>query len=124
MSLQTSSNLPHLVALSHRRDSKHDDSKHDDSKHDDSKQRCNSGTDRQPKATRGPNAHSQPKIRVAQGRAGDHLSIHPLLMSLLHGPSEVEFQLNLDRPDYDPSQRLLLWRGDGFWSDGRPNQLQ
>ncbi len=33
-------------------------------------------------------------------------------MSLLHGPSESEYQSSLDRPGYDPSNRLLLRHGD------------
>lgn len=44
--------------------------------------------------------------------SGDHAAIHHLLMSLLHGPTESEFQSNLDRPGYDPGNRLLLRHGD------------
>lgn len=97
MSLQTFSILPHRVTLTHRREGG---------------RQSETRSTRSSKASRGPTTRRQPAIRVTDGRAGDHLSIHSLLLSLLHGPSEAEFQLNLDRPDYDPSQRLLLWIGD------------
>ena len=97
MSLQTSSILPHRVALAHPR----------------AGQRLSTRSFSRSRETRNHSGVSvQPAIQVLQGRAGDHLSIHALLLSLLHSPSEAEFQLNLDRPDYDPSQRLLLKHGD------------
>ena len=48
--------------------------------------------------------------QIVMARAGDHPLIHQLLVSVLHGPHETEFQLNLDRPGYHPSDRLLLRR--------------
>ncbi len=44
------------------------------------------------------------------GHAGDHPAAHRLLLSVLHRPHEAEFQLSLDRPGYQPSDRLLLMR--------------
>ena len=93
MSLQTSSILPHRVALAHARTGQSVSTKG-------RKSRTHSSVS------------IPPAIQVLQGRTGDHLAIHALLLSLMHSPSEAEFQLNLDRPDYDPSQRLLLMHGD------------
>jgi hypothetical protein len=45
--------------------------------------------------------------RVTSGTPGDHPAIHPLLMQVFHRPSLTEFQASLDRPDYDPGQRLV-----------------
>ncbi len=49
---------------------------------------------------------------VVPARAGDHHAIHRLLVSLLHQPSAAEFQAQLERPDYEPRDRLVVKRGE------------
>lgn len=50
--------------------------------------------------------------RLVAGKAGDHLSIWNLLQSVFHGPSSMEFQAQLDEPQYEPTNRLLIKKGD------------
>ena len=57
-------------------------------------------------------AKARRAFTIDEAKSGDHAAIHHLLMSLLHGPTESEFQSNLDRPGYDPNNRLLLRHGD------------
>ena len=45
------------------------------------------------------------------GAAGDHPSVQAFLTSLFHRPSSAEFQAQVDEPQYEPSDRLLLKRG-------------
>ncbi len=47
-------------------------------------------------------------IRVVRGRAGDHLLIHQLLMTVFHGPSVDEFLALQDEPLYEPVDRLVV----------------
>ena len=95
MSLQFESILPHRVAVDCLQSSKGPRS---------------SPSQKQQKLRYGARVRSG--FRLSQGRAGDHLLIYALLQSLMQSSSESEFQWNLDRPDYEPTQRLLLWRGD------------
>lgn len=50
--------------------------------------------------------------RLVAGKAGDHLPIWHLLQSVFHGPSSMEFQAQLDEPQYEPTNRLLIKKGD------------
>jgi predicted acetyltransferase len=45
-------------------------------------------------------------------RPGDHHSVHRLLVSLLHEPTAAEFQAQLEDPFYEPTDRLLVKRGE------------
>ena len=57
-------------------------------------------------------AHSCGEYRVGPARAGDHLAIHRLLIHLFQQPSSSEFQAQLEDPRYEPSDRILVRRGD------------
>ena len=50
--------------------------------------------------------------RLVSARSGDHAAIHQLLLSIFHGPSAAEFQAQLDEPQYEPTDRLLVKNGD------------
>ncbi len=50
--------------------------------------------------------------RLVSGKPGDHLSIWNLLQSVFHGPSSMEFQAQLDEPLYEPTNRLLIKKGE------------
>lgn len=64
------------------------------------------------KASSNGDARTRRSFSIDEARSGDHAAIHHLLMSLLHGPTESEYQSSLDRPGYDPGNRLLLRHGD------------
>jgi len=51
------------------------------------------------------------RLHVVEGRSGDHLDIHQMLLAIYHAPSAVEFQSSQDDPFYEPSDRLLIKRG-------------
>lgn len=53
-----------------------------------------------------------PEQEVLIGRAGDHPEIQQLLLHVLHAPSRDEFHAWSEKPGYDPSQRLLIKRGN------------
>lgn len=44
-------------------------------------------------------------------RTGDHLEIHRFLRNVFHGPSAAEFAAQLEAPDYQPAQRLIVASG-------------
>jgi GNAT superfamily N-acetyltransferase len=50
-------------------------------------------------------------IPLASATAGDHLAVHHLLLSVFLGPSNHEFQTQLDEPTYEPRDRLLVKHG-------------
>jgi len=95
MSLQSASILPHRVAVDCLKSSNAPRS---------------SPSEKQQKLRYGARVRSE--FRLSHGCAGDHLVIYSFLQSLMQSSSESEFQWNIDRPGYDPTQRLLLWRGD------------
>lgn len=49
---------------------------------------------------------------VSAARSGDHLAIHRLLIHLFHQPSAADFQAQLEDPRYEPTDRLLVRRGE------------
>jgi predicted N-acetyltransferase YhbS len=53
-----------------------------------------------------------PEHEVQIGRAGDHAEVQQLLLHVLHAPSRDEFHAWSEKPGYDPSQRLLIKRGN------------
>lgn len=53
-----------------------------------------------------------PEQEVLLGRAGDHPEVQQLLLHVLHAPSRDEFHAWSEKPGYDPSQRLLIKRGN------------
>jgi len=53
-------------------------------------------------------AHDE--FSVVAGRPGDHLAAHRLLTHLFQSPSAAEFQIQLEDPFYEPSDRLLVKR--------------
>jgi len=59
-----------------------------------------------------PRFGSGQEFRVVAARSGDHHTIHGLLVSLLHHPSAIEFQAQQEDPFYEPTDRLLVKRGD------------
>ena len=50
--------------------------------------------------------------RLVTGNSGDHRLIHALLRAVQQAPSQEEFATWLDEPSYEPSDRLLVKRGD------------
>ena len=56
----------------------------------------------------------RPRVRlpVVAARSGDHSAIHYFLSGIFQAPSRAEFRASLDDPFYEPSDRLLLKRGD------------
>jgi GNAT superfamily N-acetyltransferase len=56
-----------------------------------------------------PAALTRPAVEHATAR--DHSVIQRLLTSVLHAPSQAEFQAELDQPLYDPSDRLVVKEG-------------
>jgi GNAT superfamily N-acetyltransferase len=50
--------------------------------------------------------------RLVRARAGDHPAIHQFLVSVFHGPSAAEFHAQQDEPLYEPTDRLLVKRGE------------
>lgn len=62
-----------------------------------------------------PEAHrfgTDQAFRIVPARAGDHHDLQALLVSVLHQPSSAEFHAQLDDPFYEPSNRLLVKRGN------------
>ena len=51
-------------------------------------------------------------LRLARGRAGDHLPIWHLLQNVFSAPSSTEFQAQHDEPLYEPTDRLLVKHAD------------
>jgi predicted acetyltransferase len=49
--------------------------------------------------------------RVVSGRSGDHPLVHQFLLAVFQGPSRDEFQASQDDPFYEPTDRLLVKRG-------------
>jgi GNAT superfamily N-acetyltransferase len=49
---------------------------------------------------------------IAAANAGDHALVHRLLLAVYQRPSREEFFASLDDPYYEPSDRLLVRRGD------------
>jgi GNAT superfamily N-acetyltransferase len=49
---------------------------------------------------------------IVSARAGDHPTIHRLLLAAFHGPAPAEFQRQIEQPGYDPADRLLVRHGD------------
>ncbi len=55
-----------------------------------------------------------PGFRIVPAQAGDHFAIHDFLLSVFHGPTEREYQATLDESLYEPTDRLLIKRGDAI----------
>jgi len=49
---------------------------------------------------------------VTPARVGDHVDIYQLLLAVFQGPSRQEFQAAQDDPLYEPTDRLLVKRGE------------
>jgi predicted acetyltransferase len=52
------------------------------------------------------------RLRLAAARAGDHPSIHALLLSVFQGPTAAEFHAQVEEPGYLPSDRLVVKHGE------------
>jgi predicted N-acetyltransferase YhbS len=52
------------------------------------------------------------EFRIVPARPGDHHAIHCLLVSILRRPSSSEFQAQLEDPFYEPTDRLVVKRGE------------
>ncbi len=51
-------------------------------------------------------------LKLSIAGAGDHPSIHHLLLSVFHAPSQAEFQAQLEEPSYEPTDRLVIKRDE------------
>lgn len=51
-------------------------------------------------------------VKISVGNAGDHQLILQLLVQSKHAPLQEDFYSRLDDPSYEPSNRLLLKRGN------------
>ncbi|MDP6443486.1 MAG: GNAT family N-acetyltransferase, partial [Pirellulaceae bacterium] len=47
-------------------------------------------------------------LELSSATAGDHPSVQRLLMNVFHGPSATEFQAQLEEPQYEPTDRLVV----------------
>jgi GNAT superfamily N-acetyltransferase len=50
--------------------------------------------------------------RLVTGHAGDHRLVHALLRAVQQSPSQEDFATWLDEPSYEPTDRLLVKRGN------------
>ena len=53
-------------------------------------------------------------FRLVPAQTGDHFAIHDFLLSVFHGPTEREYQATLDEPLYEPTDRILIKRGNAI----------
>ena len=58
-------------------------------------------------------------FHIVASRPGDHHAVHRLLVSLLHQPTAAEFQAQLEDPFYEPTDRLLVKRGEQIVAHAR-----
>src|SRR5262245_12751196 len=47
-------------------------------------------------------------LRIEPANAGDHGLVFSLLRAVQQAPSQADFAFSLDRPNYEPTDRLLL----------------
>jgi predicted N-acetyltransferase YhbS len=59
-----------------------------------------------------PAAKSPTRLQLATARAGDHPSIHALLLSVFQGPTAAEFHAQIEEPGYLPADRLVVKHGE------------
>lgn len=62
--------------------------------------------------TRGARNPYSDSPRLVTANAGDHALVHALLRAVQQAPSPEDFATWLDEPSYEPSDRLLVKRGD------------
>ena len=62
-------------------------------------------------AVRGDEPETVDGFHTVPARPGDHHLIHRLLVSVLHQPTQAEFQAEQEDPFYEPTDRLLVKRG-------------
>jgi GNAT superfamily N-acetyltransferase len=55
--------------------------------------------------------HAGRRFGLSSAGPGDHPLIHNLLLSIFHAPSAGEFFAQLEAPQYEPTDRLLIRRG-------------
>ncbi len=61
--------------------------------------------------TTGGPQHASRRFALSAAGPGDHPLIHNLLLSIFHAPSADEFFAQLEAPQYEPPNRLLIRRG-------------